>query len=286
MTPATRLLGAHMPTNGGPASAILGGAEIGCTAVQLFTANPRQWTSPPLSEEDVAAFRTALADTGIAFTCSHDSYLVNLAAPDPKVYHASRRAMLDELGRCESLGIGWVVTHMGAHLGTGETEGLQKLAGAVSRLLEETDGYTAGIALETTAGQGTGLGYSLEHVAEVLQSVGDNPRLGVCVDTCHVFAAGYDLSTEDGYEAFWADFGRLIGLDKLRVIHANDAKKPLGSRIDRHEHIGKGMIGEATFRRLVRDRRLLEVPIILETPEAEKMHRVNLDLLKSFLQEE
>lgn len=281
-----RLLGAHMPVNGGLASALTSGAEIGCTAVQLFTASPKQWHSPPLTEEEQRAYLDALEGVGIQFTCAHDSYLINLAAPDPKVLNASLRAFRHELERAHALRIPWVVTHMGAHLGTGEEAGLQRLVDSVRKLLDESEGLDAGIALETTAGQGTGLGYTFEQLGAVLSGVGEHPRLGVCLDTCHVFAAGYDLRTRDAYEALWEAFEQHVGLEHLKIIHCNDAKKTVGSRVDRHAHIGEGEIGLQPFRWLLNDPRLVHLPFILETPEAETMHRRNLEVLQSLIQTE
>jgi deoxyribonuclease-4 len=277
-----RLLGAHMPTAGGLRNSLLAGKEIGCTAVQLFTGSPRQWSHPPLADEEVAAFHAALEQTGIAFTAAHDSYLINLAAPTSDVLERSRHAFRGELDRAQRLGIPWVVTHMGAHLDQGEEEAVARLVESLRRVLEETDaeGYATGIALETTAGQGTGLGWRFEQLGQILESVGPHPRLGVCLDTCHVFAAGYDLRDEQAYEQTWARFDDCIGLDKLKLIHVNDSKKPLGSRVDRHAHIGEGEIGVGAFARLVTDPRLLHIPAILETPDSETMHAVNLARLK------
>lgn len=280
---ADRLLGAHMPTDGGLASAITGGAEIGCTAVQLFTANPKQWHTPALSETEAEAFASAVERTAMGFVCAHDSYLVNLAAPDEKVYRASMRAFAHELERAELLGIPWVVTHMGAHLNTGEEESLERLVVSIKALLDESKGMSAGIALETTAGQGTGLGYTLAQLQRVVDGVGAEGRVGICLDTCHVFASGYDISTPVGYEALWSEFDARIGLEKLKIIHCNDAKKPAGSRIDRHEHIGKGQIGLDAFRWLMNDERFTRIPMILETPEAETMHRRNLEVLRGLI---
>src|SRR5579871_1043253 len=280
--PASRLLGAHMPSAGGLSSCLVAGKEIGCSAVQLFTGSPRQWSKPPLKEEDIRAFHAAREQTEIAFTVAHDSYLINLAAPVPAVLDRSREAFRGELDRAEALGIPWVVTHMGAHLDEGEEPALERLIRCLRELLEETEreGYRVGIALETTAGQGTGLGWRFEELGRVLEGVGPDPRLGVCLDTCHVFAAGYDLREEQDYEKTLGAFDAHIGLDRLKVIHANDSKKPLGSRVDRHEHIGQGEIGIPAFARLVTDPRLKHIPIVIETPDADTMHAVNLARLK------
>jgi deoxyribonuclease-4 len=283
LMPNTRLLGAHMPTTGGLHRAILSGHEIGCTAVQLFTTSPRQWRARPLSEEEIAAFDEARQQTGIHTVISHDSYLINLAAPDQDVLQRSREAFLDELQRAEALNIPWVVTHMGSYLNSSEEAGLATLGESVRFLLEQTEGLRVGIALETTAGQGTNLGYRFEHLARIIEMAGGSERIGVCFDTCHVFVAGYDIRTPEALSATLDEFDRIIGLQRLKVIHVNDAKKPLGSRVDRHEHIGDGELGLETFRILLHEPRIAHVPVILETPEPEKMHPVNLRRLKEIL---
>jgi len=275
-----RLLGAHMPTAGGLYNSLLGGKEIGCTAVQLFTGSPRQWHHPPLDPEVAAQFRRTQAETGIAFTVAHDSYLINLAAPDADILDRSRKAFRRELDRAEALGIPWVITHMGAHLDSGEETGLNVLCDSLNALLEETEGMAVGVALETTAGQGTCLGYRFEQIARILEGCKEHSRLCVCLDTCHIFVAGYDIRDEESYQQTLNSFNAVIGLDRLKVIHANDAKKPLGSRVDRHEHLGEGEIGIETFGRLVTDPRLLHIPVIIETPDSETMHAVNLAKLK------
>jgi len=271
-----RLIGAHMPTSGGLKNSLYGGKHIGCTAVQVFTCSPRQWNHPPLDPEAVAQFKQAQTDTGIGFTCAHDSYLINLAAPDPEILEKSRRAFRKELDRAETLGIPWLVTHMGAHLNQGEDAALNVLCESMSLLLKETDGMSVGIAMETTAGQGTGLGATFEQIARVIDGCSVHPRLGVCLDTCHIFVAGYDIRDEETFGKTFDTFGSVIGFDKLKVIHANDAKKPLGSRVDRHEHIGEGQIGLEAFRMLVNDPRMVHVPIVVETPDADTMHEVNV----------
>jgi len=272
-----------MPTTGGLHRAIISGHEIGCTAVQLFTTSPRQWRARPLSQEEIQAFAKAREETNIHTIISHDSYLINLAAPNGDILQRSREAFLEELQRAESLNITWVVTHMGAYLDSSEEDGLAVLGESVRLLLQQTEGMKAGIALETTAGQGTNLGYRFEHLARIIDAAGGSERIGVCFDTCHVFVAGYDIRTPETLSATLDEFDRVIGLDRLKVIHVNDAKKPLGSRVDRHEHIGDGELGRETFRILLQEPRLTHVPVILETPDAEKMHPENLRRLKELL---
>lgn len=262
-----RLLGAHMPTAGGLHKALYAGREIGCTAVQVFTASPRQWRQPPLKQETIDAFEKGKQETGIQVVVSHAAYLINLAAPDENVRRQSYEAYLSELIRCSQLGIPYAVVHMGSHLDRGEEEGLKTLIESLRNLLEELpDGVK--IAMETMAGQGSALCYKFEHFAQVLEALPDE-RLVICADSCHLFAAGYDLRTPETYEAVWQEFDRLIGIPRLQVWHLNDSKKPLGSRVDRHDHIGAGELGEGAFKLLMNDSRFAALPMLIETPEVE-----------------
>lgn len=271
-----------MPTGKGLAHALTSGKAIGCTAVQVFTSSPQQWKAKTLGSEGVAAFRAAVAETGIEALISHDSYLVNLCAVTPEIAEKSVVALKGELDRCATLGIPLVVSHMGAHMGQGEEEGLRRVAEAALEVLAETDPSTT-LLMETTAGQGTCLNHRFEQLARVLELAGAHPRLGVCLDTCHVHSAGYDLSTDEGYDATMADFARRIGFDRLRAVHANDSKHPAGSRKDRHEHLGQGSLGELPFRRLVQDPRFDAIPIVVETPEADSGgHEANVGRLWSW----
>jgi deoxyribonuclease-4 len=273
---AQRLIGAHMPASKGLAAAVRDGAAIGCTAVQVFTTSPRNWAAKDPAEEAVAEFRAAALETGVApHLVSHDTYLVNLAAADPEIRRKSESALASELARCSRLGIPSVVSHMGAHMGQGEEAGLALVAESALRVLAETPDDVA-ILMETTAGQGTSLNWRFEHLAAILELAGGHPRLQVCLDTCHVFAAGYDVTTPEACAATLEAFDRAVGLDRLRCIHANDSKHPLGSRKDRHEHIGQGFIGEAGFEALLKDARLAAVPFVVETPEAETCHAENV----------
>jgi deoxyribonuclease-4 len=278
-----RLLGAHMPATGGITNCLMGGKEIGCNAVQLFTASPRQWNQADIPLEVADDFKKMRDELGIRFTVAHDSYLINLCAPDTAVLERSRTAFVKELQRAELLGIPWLVTHMGAHLNSGEDTGLELIAESLKFALKDTEGDRVGVALETTAGQGSCLGYTFEQIARVMEIVGPDPRIGVCLDTCHIFAAGYDIRDEKTFRETIDAFDKIIGLGYLKVIHCNDAKKPLGSRVDRHEHLGDGMIGMEAFALLVNEPRLYHIPIIIETPESEKMHAVNLGRLKAVL---
>lgn len=268
------LLGAHMPTGKGLGHAVRAGHAIGCTAVQVFTSSPQTWRAKAITDEMVADFRAALAETGITHVISHDSYLVNLCGVDPDKREQSIRGLTDEMIRCDRYGIDRVVSHMGSHMGAGCDAGLEGVREGALRVLDAAP-ESVTLLMETTAGQGSALNARFEEIAWLLDRV-NSPRLGVCLDTCHVFAAGYDLRTDEGYEAVWAEFDRVIGLKHLRAIHVNDSKKPLGSRVDRHEHLGEGEIGPLAFQRLVRDPRLREIPMTVETPDADTHHAINV----------
>lgn len=281
---AAKYMGAHMPTRGGVHNAILEGKKIGCTAVQVFTSSPQQWKAKDVTSDMVAKFILAQAETGIDHVVSHDSYLVNLAVVDSERQKQSIAGLCGEMERCAAYGIPYVVSHIGAHMGLGEELGMARAAEGLLEVLAQTDASVTLLA-ETTAGQGTCLNHRFEHIARLLELTGNPKRLGVCVDTCHIFAAGYDIRTREGYEKTWEEFHRLVGLDRIKVIHCNDSKKPLGSRVDRHDHIGEGEIGPEAFRFLVNDPRWNEVPILLETPDADTMHAVNLAKLWAFQRE-
>lgn len=265
-----------MPTAGGLDKALRRGAEIGCTAVQIFTTSPRNWASKDPAPEAVEAFRTAAQETGIGNRLiSHDTYLVNLCATNDETRSKSEATLAAELRRCSLLGIPLVVSHMGAHMGQGEESALKIVAEATRRILTETpDDVT--LLMETTAGQGTCLNYRFEQLATLLELTDGHKRLCVCLDTCHIFAAGYDIRTSEGASAVLDEFDCLVGLDRLRCIHTNDSKFPLGSRKDRHEHLGQGEIGEAGLRALLNDPRLADVPFVVETPEGETEHEANV----------
>ncbi len=278
------LLGAHMPTAGGPHNAITNGVEIGCRAVQIFTASPRQWRAPVIAPDVAAKFKEVVKATGITKTVAHDSYLINLAAePGSETLTKSRAAFKAEIERAEALGVDFLVSHPGAHLGAGEDVGIARLIESLDVIHAQTAGAKVRVALETTAGQGTYLGGRFEHLARIIQGVQDPERLAVCLDTCHVFAAGYDLRTPETYAATMAEFDKVIGLRWLQVIHANDSQKALGSHADRHAHIGDGEIGLEAFRLLVNDPRLSGLPVIVETPDGETMHAVNVQRLHDLM---
>lgn len=260
------------------------GAAIGCTAVQVFTSSPQMWKAKPVSDQMVNDFQDACARTGIDHVVSHDSYLVNLAAPDEAMREKSYGALREEMVRCGQYGIGWVVSHIGAHLGDGVPAGLQRAAELTKRLISETPSSVILLA-ETTAGQGSSLNSRFEEMGEFLDLCGRPERLGVCLDTAHIFAAGYDIRTAESYHATFEEFDRLVGLNAIRAIHCNDSKKDLGTRVDRHAHIGEGFIGIEAFNQLVNDPRFFDVPILLETPEAETMHAENLERLRGLVRD-
>ncbi len=276
------LLGAHMSIAGGVFNAFARGESVGCETMQIFTKSSNQWKAKELTDEDLEKYHAEQKRTKIGPVIAHDSYLINLGSPDAALIKKSREAFLVEMERCEKLKIPLLVTHPGSHLGKGEEWGVKRIAESISWLHEQTDGYAVKIALETTAGQGTNLGYRFEQIAAMIERAERPERLAVCMDTCHIFAAGYDITTEKTYKQTISDFDRIIGLDRLAVIHFNDAKKALGSRVDRHEHLGKGEIGKDAFGFFMRDRRFAKIPKLLETPKGDdgEMDKVNLGLLR------
>jgi deoxyribonuclease-4 len=274
-------IGAHVSVAGGVWNAFANGEEMGCETLQIFTKNANRWEAKELSLEEAKKFKAERKRTQISPVVAHDSYLINLASEDKELLKKSIAAFVDEVRRAELLGVDFLVTHMGAHLGSGQDKGLKRLAKSLDMVHRRIEGVKVKILLETTAGQGTTLGYRFEHISDVLGMVKDGRRLGVCFDTCHVFASGYDIRDEESYHKTMEEFDRVIGLRKLKVFHANDSKRELGSRVDRHEHIGKGLIGLEAFRLLVNDSRFQNHPLIIETPEAEKMNRMNLEVLRS-----
>jgi deoxyribonuclease-4 len=275
--PSRLRFGAHMPTAGGLFKAVTGGAAIDCETVQLFTASPRQWKSAPLSRETVHQFRRAVEATGLYPLIAHDSYLINLATQDGALLEKSRQAFLDEMTRAEMLGLDYVVTHMGAHTGAGAEAGIARLCESLDWLHQRIPGFRVRVALETTAGQGTTLGACFDEFTRILACVEEPDRLRVCLDTCHVFAAGYDLRTPEAITATLDEFDVRVGISRLCCLHANDAQKGLGSKVDRHAHIGQGGIGDAGFAALLADPRLPDgLPVIVETPDAETDHRRNV----------
>lgn len=265
--PAPLKLGAHMSIAGGYDRAVRAAHAVGFETVQLFTKNNNQWKGAPITDAHVAAFRAALDETGVVDPVSHASYLINLASPDEALWAKSIDAMVVEVERCARLGIADLVVHPGAHTGSGEEAGLRRVAEALDLVAARTAGLPVTIDLETTAGQGTCLGHRFEHLGTILSLVADASRLGVCVDTCHVFAAGYSMADRAMYDETLDELDRVVGLGRIRVWHLNDSVKAQGSRVDRHAGIGLGMIGLEAFHLLVDDPRFRGLPMILETPK-------------------
>jgi len=272
------LLGAHMSIAGGLEKALLRGQKLGCRTIQLFTRNSNQWKERFLEETEIQVFREVRERTKIDPVISHASYLINLASPDEKVYRKSLDAMVQEIRRCEQLDIDYIVLHPGFHKGRGGEWGIGRITDALNAIHADTAGAKVRIALETTAGQGTALGGSFEDLARIIERVKEDSRLVFCLDTCHAFVAGYDLRTQQNYIDLFKRIDTIVGMGNLRVIHLNDSKREMGSRVDRHENIGKGMIGEGLFRLIMGDTALTGVPKIIETPSDIE----NLQLLRSF----
>jgi len=279
-----------MSISGGLEHALFRGQQRGCQVIQIFTRNPNRWVSDDLSSEEIVAFHKARTRTSVAPIASHDSYLINLASPSKDLRRKSSVALQDELVRTDRFGIPYVVMHPGVHLGYGEKQGIGRVAASLNRIFEHTPCTGATILLETTAGQGTSLGYRFEHLAEIISRTERNHRLGVCLDICHIFAAGYDFRDRDSFESLIREFDAVIGLDRLKLIHANDSKKERGSRIDRHEHIGQGRIGERAFTFWLKSPILDSKPFILETPKGvdasgRDLDMMNLSVLRRLMKE-
>jgi deoxyribonuclease IV len=244
-----------------------------CEALQIFTKSAGQWRARELPDDEVALFRRRVKETGIYHVVAHNSYLINVAAATPSLREQSIAALGVELDRAELLGLDGLIMHPGSYTTGTEQEGLRAIGRAIAGLLKARPRYRVRILLEHTAGQGTNLGHRFEHLAAILEHAGGSNRIGVCLDTCHLLTAGYDLCTDEGYAATFRDFDRVVGLDRLRVFHLNDSKQPCGSRIDRHEHIGKGCLGLEPFRKLVNDPRFADLAMLLETPKLETPER-------------
>lgn len=301
------VLGAHLSIAGGLERALADAAALGCECLQIFVKNQRQWRAPPLRKEQIATFRDMRNATRVSPVVAHASYLLNLASPHDRVRQQSIDAIIDELQRCEALGVDYLVFHPGAHMtpvatkprsdeatkGNAETQkhrnaemgfmeaatlaGIERISSALDDVHRRCAGFGTMILLETTAGQGTAIGWRFEHLRGILDRVAEADRLGVCLDTCHLFAAGYDFRTAEGYGAMVQELDRVIGVARVRCIHMNDSKRELGSRVDRHEHIGKGKIGKAGFSHFLNDVRFAGVPMILETPKGVDGRGTNFD---------
>ena len=278
-------LGAHMSIEGGLDRAVERARRAGCDVLQIFTKNSNQWKARPLGPEEIARFRARLETDGIGQVSAHDSYLINLASPDEVLHRRSIDALTEEVRRCDQLDIASLIVHPGAHLGSGLAQGIGRIAAALNELHETLPEARARVLLEVWAGQGSTIGSRFEEIAAIIESVRTPERLGVCFDTCHAFAAGYDIRTAAGYEATFAEFDRIIGIGRISAFHLNDSKKDLGCRVDRHEQIGKGWIGLEAFRLLMNDSRFETIPMYLETPKGEDLAEdvENLATLRSLL---
>src|ERR1700737_2646669 len=261
------LLGAHMSIGGGVHTAIERGRSIKCTAIQMFVKNNMQWFARPLEREEIRAFLEHRQRGELLSIFAHANYLINLAATNPQFHANSIRALSEELTRADQLELPFLVLHPGAHLGAGEEAGLEKIVASINRVFRKIPKIKTRIALETTAGQGSCLGQRFEELAYIIDNVHEPERLRVCLDTAHIFAAGYDIGSEAGIKKTFREFDRVIGFDRLAAVHVNDSKTARGSRVDRHQHIGKGQIGLDAFRFIMRDRRFKKIPKVLETPK-------------------
>ena len=283
------ILGAHMSMAGGYYKAVDAAARVGCDCVQLFTKNNNQWRAKPITKDDVARFRAALKEHGIKHPISHDSYLINLASPDNELWKKSVDAFIVELQRAAQLGIPYVVAHPGAFTTSTEARGLKRIVRGLNEVHKQTKGCLAKCLLETTAGQGSNLGWKFEHLAAILDGVRNPDLLGVCFDTCHVFAAGYAMDTEKNYKATMRALNKTVGVKQIKAFHFNDSKTKFGSRVDRHAQIGKGEMGLSPFRFLLNDRRFRKVPMYLETPKGEykgkELDVINLKTLRKLIDE-
>lgn len=281
------LLGAHMSMAGGYYKAADAAAALGMETVQLFTKNNNQWAGKPLSDDDVRLFREALERGGLQKPCAHNSYLINLASPDDVLWQKSVDASIDELQRAEALGLDGVVMHPGAYVSSSEEAGLKRIVQGLNEVHHRCPKSRTEFWLETTAGQGSSLGCRFEHIAAILNDVNSPDRLGVCVDSCHIFSAGYPLQSPAEYAATMAEFDRLIGVDRIRGFHLNDSKKPFASRVDRHEHIGEGSLGLEPFRHILNDPRFTALPMYLETNkgdrDGENLDAINLRTLRGLI---
>jgi len=281
------LFGSHLSIAGGYYKAANAAGEYGMDTVQIFTKNNNQWRAKPLTEDDITAFKSAVEEHGLHSPCSHDSYLINLASPKDDLWEKSLDAYIVELERAEALGLSGVVMHPGSYVDSSEEEGLQRVIEGLNEAHRRTAGFSVQTWVEATAGQGTNLGYKFEQLGQILEGAEDGDRFGICIDTCHIFAAGYGLKTRAEYDETMQQLDEHVGIDKVKAFHLNDSKKGQGSRVDRHDHIGEGELGLEPFRFVVNDPRFAKLPMYLETKKEkrddEQMDAVNLRVLKSLL---
>lgn len=280
-----RLVGVHCSTAGGLATGIERGQALGCTAIQIFSKNNNRWLATPLHDDEVATFRAARTAANIKMVFAHAGYLINLASAERDITEQSMESLRCELNRAEALQLPYVVLHPGAHKGDGELAGIRRIADRLNILIEESSFSQVRILLEGTAGQGSSIGHRFEHLRDILARIHDHHRVGVCLDTAHLFAAGYDFRTSKTYAALWNAFDTIVGRRQLGALHLNDSKAALGSRVDRHEHLGKGKIGPNAFRLLLRDATLARLPMVCETPKGltDAWDRKNLGLIHRWI---
>ena len=281
-----QLLGAHTSTSGGVSKSVDLAEKLGFTAMQIFTKNNNRWFQKLLEEKEIESFKIKLEHSQIKFVVSHDSYLINLCAKDKTILGKSRIALLDELERCELLGIPHLNFHPGSHLDLGEEDGIKLIAESLNIVHQKTQYFKVSSMLETTAGQGTAIGYRFEQLQHIIELVEQKERMTICIDTAHVFAAGYDIKDPKNFKKVIKEFDEIIGIERLKCFHLNDSKKELGSRVDRHEHIGNGFIGLEGFANIMNDKRLKNIPKILETPKGKEQLEdlENLKILRGLIQ--
>ncbi|MDH3890290.1 MAG: deoxyribonuclease IV [candidate division Zixibacteria bacterium] len=279
------LFGAHESIAGGVFNAIERGKKATCDTIQMFNKSNNQWRAKKLETAEVDQYLAAIESTGVTVSCSHTSYLINIASPDEALREKSRNSLTEEMQRCNLLKIPNLVLHPGSHVGSGEELGLATIIESINLMFDELGDNNVTLLLEATAGQGSNLGYKFEQLAQIIDGVEDQEHIGVCLDTCHIFAAGYPLSDPKDFKKTIKQFDDIVGLERLQVIHMNDSKREFASRKDRHEHIGKGHIGLEAFRNIVNDRRLKKVPMILETPKGDDLSEdiENLAILRGLV---
>ncbi len=272
-------LGAHISISGGLWRALIRGKEIGCNVIQIFLRNQVRWDFPPLEESQIALFDRAWKETGIKDVIAHSSYLINLASPDEKLWKRSIDASIEEIRRCSRLGISYWIVHCGSHGGMGVRWGIRRCGSAIAKIIDEIRDTSTIILLENTAGQGSSIGSRLEEIFDLFNSVKNTKRLGVCLDTCHLFAAGYRLNHK-GWDKIFKIIDSFAGFSRIKVFHLNDSKMPFNSKVDRHEHIGRGYIGIESFRLILSNERFRDTPMVIETPKEGDMDRENLKVLR------
>jgi len=278
------LFGSHLSIAGSFTRAVDRAVQLGCQTVQIFTKAPNQWYGREISQTEAVEFKRAVKKAKLKFPLAHDSYLINLASPDEALYRRSVEAFVEEVRRAEMLGLTYLVTHPGGHVNAGESEGLKRVVKAFDEIHDRTRGVRVTVLIENTAGQGTSLGFRFDHLKAILAGVKEPKRMGVCLDTCHLFAAGYPLFPKNEYLTTVSELSRVVGMKWVKAFHLNDSLKSLGSRVDRHAHIGQGQIGKDAFRFVVNDPRFSKMPMILETPKENDMDVVNLALLSELVE--